>query len=298
MVNIITNFIFLIFSGATRMFSKKYPALYQIRHCNQSENYISVFRNVSYAFCLNSEDMSFITIKTLKSLKPKKVRNNFLGVSKNYAFYQTNINNYLMSKGMNISNCPSFLESFPDGGFDFCVCSFMKNIFLFGGWHNRVAKKSCLVYNYTQKFWSFIENMNKRRSAAACAVFEGKIIVSGGKEKLIDHLRSVEAYDHYENKWFYFPDMVEARVRHSLVTLGNKVFAISGYYKYSWEVFDRISCKFNLITNVPKFTGSIYSIEEGSCCVGDKVILVGIYTKNKTELIEYDTKNCVFHTEI
>ena len=62
--------------------------------------------------------------------------------------------------------------------------------------------------------------------------------------------------------------------------------------------FVRISCKITLITNVPKFTGSIYSIEEGSCCVGDKIILVGIFTKNKTELIEYDAKNNVFHTEI
>ena len=69
------------------------------------------------------------------------------------------------------------------------------------------------MYNFSQRCWSYIESMIKRRRFAACTVFEGKIVVSGGDD--VDIFRSVESYDHHDKKWIYLPDMIEKRYRHS-----------------------------------------------------------------------------------
>ena len=42
-------------------------------------------------------------------------------------------------------------------------------------------------------------DMNQNRENAACAVYEGKIVVSGGY-KYDEIFKSVEAYDYYEKK--------------------------------------------------------------------------------------------------
>ena len=54
------------------------------------------------------------------------------------------------------------------------------------------------------------------RKFAACTVFEGKIVVSGGVQS-----NTVESYDFYENKWTYLPSMIEYRYFH--VSLGQVV---------------------------------------------------------------------------
>ena len=43
--------------------------------------------------------------------------------------------------------------------------------------------------------WTKIADMNEHRKCAACTVYEGKIVVTGGIR-----LKLVEAYDYYENK--------------------------------------------------------------------------------------------------
>ena len=59
------------------------------------------------------------------------------------------------------------------------------------------------------------------RKFAACTVFEGKIVVSGGVQS-----NTVESYDFYENKWTYLPSMIEYRYFHGSVSVGNKLFVI------------------------------------------------------------------------
>ena len=49
------------------------------------------------------------------------------------------------------------------------------------------------------------------RDFAAFTVFEGKIGVTGGYNYVHRELKSVEAYDYYEDKWTYLPDIIKGR---------------------------------------------------------------------------------------
>ena len=77
--------------------------------------------------------------------------------------------------------------------------------------------------------------MNNQRS---CTVFEGKIVVPGGAHN--GPLKSVESYDHHENKWSYLPDMNCKRCDHGAVSISNKMFVIGGNWStiVTGEVFD------------------------------------------------------------
>ena len=169
----------------------------------------------------------------------------------------------------------------------------MKNFYVFGGYKRVASKSSCFVFKCSESHWSYIESMNSKRHCAACEVFEGKIVVSGGIDSRTV-LRSLEAYDHHSNRWGRLPDMIETRYRQSLVTSGNKLYAIGGVEEYSWEVFDNKTRKFTLITNSPKFTvfeSNRYILEEeikkiGACFAGDKIVLVDDFVKEIIEFIE------------
>ena len=71
----------------------------------------------------------------------------------------------------------------------------MRSLYIFGGEINQSG--SCLKYDTKTSQWSYIAKIKTARVNAACTVFEGKIVVSGGNY----NLKSVEAYDYYENKW-------------------------------------------------------------------------------------------------
>ena len=88
--------------------------------------------------------------------------------------------------------------------------------------------------------------MNVERGLAACTDLEGKIVVTGGANDY-DQLKSVEAYDYYENKWTYLPDMIEKRSCHAAVSMGNKLFVSVGYKTSSCEIFDSISRYFTML---------------------------------------------------
>ena len=48
------------------------------------------------------------------------------------------------------------------------------------------------------------------RHHAACAVFGGKIVVSGGTRWVNVTLNTVEVYDYCSNRWSDMPNMLEA----------------------------------------------------------------------------------------
>ena len=104
--------------------------------------------------------------------------------------------------------------------------------------------------------WSQIDYMNEERFYAASTVFEGKIVVTGGKsDTSYSRLRtremklsSVEAYDYYENKWTYLPDMNRGRYNHTSVSMANKMFVIGEFERSSFEMFDSYSRKFHCLT--------------------------------------------------
>ena len=91
-----------------------------------------------------------------------------------------------------------------------CVCSYMQNLFLIGG--ANLNDKCCVFYNKQNDKWTYTAAMMETRRDAACTVFQGKIVFSGGFTEvsdeniygdlmaIFDTLRSVEEYDYHENK--------------------------------------------------------------------------------------------------
>ena len=116
--------------------------------------------------------------------------------------------------------------------------------------------------------------MEDRRNAA-CAVFEGKIVVSGGcnnntkirrtavaRRRILKQviLNSVESYDYHENKWSYFPCMLSKRANHTAVSIGNKLFMIGGSSNNS-EVFDSVT-KISHLSKVCQSGRKVYTQTE------------------------------------
>ena len=83
--------------------------------------------------------------------------------------------------------------------------------------------------------------MNEIRTFAACTVFEGKIVVSGGYNlNNFIGINTVEAYDHVADEWTCMPNMVEGRRKYGSVAMKNKLF-VFGIYIFgigSSEVYD------------------------------------------------------------
>ena len=65
---------------------------------------------------------------------------------------------------------------------------------------------NCKFYDKKSNTWCLITAMKLNRSNTACTLFEGKIVVFGGFGYLnskIGKVKSIKAYDHYENPWSY-----------------------------------------------------------------------------------------------
>ena len=131
----------------------------------------------------------------------------------------------------------------------------MQQLFIIGGETiftdpNEPSQKSCTKYKKGNNNYFKVSSLNKARSAAACTVFEGRIVVSGGHHN-DDENNSVEAYDYYGNKWNFLPNMIRERSEHSAVSMGNKMFVIGGYKTDTCEVFNSIDKNFTSILPYP-----------------------------------------------
>ena len=149
-------------------------------------------------------------------------------------------------------------------------------MFVIGGsnFGNPNYTNACLKYDVQQEKWNYIASMNGKRFAAACTVFEGKIVVSGG---INDHqkLKSVEAYDYHENKWTRLPDMLEKRSNYFLKSLSNKMFVMSRILDQRCEIFDSVSRKFSYVkacTLSERLEWRFYD-EQDIFCVGKSIFL-------------------------
>ena len=137
-------------------------------------------------------------------------------------------------------------------GGGYSICTFMQKLFVICG-ENTSNYGRFKFYNKESDKWSNILAMNLNRFNAACTVFEGKIVVAGGWVHTNwgdngEIVKSVEAYDHHENRWSYYPSMLKARSDHSAVSMDNKLFMISGLIKNnSCEVFDSFTRTFTFI---------------------------------------------------
>ena len=124
--------------------------------------------------------------------------------------------------------------------------------------------------------------MIEPRSRAACAVFQERVLVSGGCNNNGQNvLSSVESCDVLPNKWSTMPNMNSGKTNHSLVVVKNKLFVISER-KDDWEVFDNISKQFITI-KPPEF---YCFLSKRAFSIENKVF---VFNKKFTKIISYDT---------
>ena len=135
--------------------------------------------------------------------------------------------------------------------------------------------------------------MNTSRISPTCTVFEGKIIVTGGRNNYHE-LKSVESYDYYKNKWIYLPDMINGRINHAAVSMGNKMFVIGGRITTICEVFDSFSRKFTLIESVfPRLSLTFLNFISKATCIGNSIIVIcEKYTHYYKDTCLYTYKVC------
>ena len=186
----------------------------------------------------------------------------------------------------------------------FCVCAFMNKIFIIGAKYSdynfySTDTSSCLQFDTKDCKWTEAASMIEARTCAACAVFQGNIVVSGGRGNYGDKLNSVESYDAVAEKWSPMPSMINSNSSHKLVVAKNKLFVI-GTAPGKCEVFDNICRKF-IAFKFPKV--SDFCLGE-AISIGSKIIVFRYgepnicYNIDKDEWTEdtYDiTENLFFY---
>ena len=156
-----------------------------------------------------------------------------------------------------------------DKRWSFCACSFMNQILLIGGCktsHTSRQNKN-FYHNYHQRNdhfdltskldtksyeWSTVSKMNVERSDAAVAIFEGRVVVTGGQNNE-GILRTVTSYNHLTDKWTSMPSMIEERFGHGSVANRNKLYVIgriNNFRNETCEVFDSFSNKFVALKSI------------------------------------------------
>ena len=105
-----------------------------------------------------------------------------------------------------VSNTWDVITQMYDERRSFGACTFIDSIYLIGGYlYGRT--NSCLEFNTKNKTWRKIASTNVARENSSYAVFEGRIVVTGGYNDNEGLLNSVEAYDHIDYSWKYMPNM-------------------------------------------------------------------------------------------
>ena len=180
----------------------------------------------------------------------------------------------------------------------FCVCALMNSIYVIGSNENAYPDADpCIQYDTTELKLNEISQMNCPRFDAACTVYEGNIVVSGGLYYVGPCVASltntVEVYDHVADKWSYMPEMVELRRRnHSMVAVKSKLFVIDTFNE-TCEVFDKISNKFAEIENsffsFPHTSGNYRVFTQvAATSIGNEIVIFGRGDKEST-VYYYDT---------
>ena len=136
------------------------------------------------------------------------------------------------------SNALETLGDMLDDFYDSCVCGFINKIYFVGG--STLKGEVTCCFDTVDCAWKYAAGTNHYRSNAACTVFEGKVVVSGGQHYNYTDLSSVEAFDHVADEWSFMPSMIESASRHELVAVKNKLFAV-GSWKRFVEVYDSTS---------------------------------------------------------
>ena len=183
---------------------------------------------------------------------------------------------------------------------DFCACALIDSIYIIGGHVSDNLDEfieSCIQYDPKEGTQKEIAATN--RYHAACEIFEGKIVVSGG---YVEHdiyrpssTNTVETYDHVADMWSNMPSMVSNRFSHVLVAIKSKLFVV-GHRIMDCEVFDKFINKFVIIKSSSRLPAEVNAgtPKVGAVSIGNKIVVVG--RKFKTAEI-FDTETEEWHEE-
>ena len=177
----------------------------------------------------------------------------------------------------------------------YCVCSFMDDLFIIGGTKNDKLTDSCMKFNTKDCKWHEVARRSETRCSAACAVFEGTVVVSGGADERSNGSKTVECYDVID-AWSSMAEMITGRFGHSLVVVRNKLFVVgfeSDVYEDLYEVYDSTCKKF--VT----FKGQTISILNfnQAISIGSKIYIfkndsfISCYDVDKEEWSEHSLDN-------
>ena len=250
--------------------------LYENRYCNQDDNTvlfcvgkINNGKVVKSAFEIHGPELRFNYLKYIPNAShDSKI---FLVNSYLYVFDEYRQNGEFKSCVRKYCNKTKTWSSKTNSHIDYLncsICSFKQTLYelRFNG--------SCFAHNYHENKRKELARMNTSRISPTCTVFEGKIIVTGGRNNYHE-LKSVESYDYYKNKWIYLPDMINRRINHAAVSMGNKLFVIGGRITTGCEVFDSISRKFTSIYSVsPGLSLTFTNFNSKATCIGSSIFVI------------------------
>ena len=159
---------------------------------------------------------------------------------------------------------------------EFGVTCLINNIYVIGGEDdNGNFNNSCFRFDTKNNKKKEIIGMLESRIDAACAIFEGRIVVSGGFETEMTSTKSVEVYDHISDAWSLMPSLVNYHVRYSLIAIKSKLFVIGQSGKRSpYEVYDKTTNVFSAIKSYTPFNSPFRYISATS--IGNKIAIFGV----------------------
>ena len=187
------------------------------------------------------------------------------------------------------TNTWKFIGEVYDDRNQFSCCSFTTKIVIISG---SDAEVPCVAFDTRDAKWREFSPLKERRFDAACAVFEGRIVVSGGWYYDND-IKTVEAYDHVADAWVFMPDMNEDRCHHKSVAIRNKLFVIGGGHwsrGLTCEVFDSTCNKFAYLKQFPDLER--FKLPQWAFAFGSEIVLYYEKAKNRKSMtLAYDVES-------
>ena len=153
----------------------------------------------------------------------------------------------LMSYNINTKKIKKVLATYPVARAGGGYCIFMGHIIILRGVnlnHQEYDRDAMKNYSYNIKNVGLAEisRLPEDKEYYACAVFDGRIVVSGGGDGK-NYVKSVHVYDFFQEVWSEMPEMNEVREMHASIAVHNKLYIVGGSSP-EFEVFDLCSEKF------------------------------------------------------
>ena len=270
-----------------KMFNEKNSVLYQTRYCAQEDFTIALcthrsVRKLEPPFNLNNYRVS----KQLGVFFKKKYNSKIVASGTDLFLISESRKQCTVEKYSESSGNKNILPPLIDRRFNFCVCSFMHKIYVIGGCRKTLENiYTCMCYDIKNYRWNYIASIIESRYYASCAVFKGKIVVTGGiLRNNFFKLNSSESYCFHENSWKKFPNMLINRCLHATVSMNNKLFVIGGNYSNDCEVFDSVTNKFVIITNLIGINHFVNAVSVGYKIYICHVVRGGWQSEDKNEM--------------